>query len=105
MLESPKTEIYFSAASAWELAIKAETGRLKLPGPIESYLSTSLAEDGFVELPVQLRHALMTAGLPRLHRDPFDRLLVAQARAEALTLLTGDPGVLAYGTPARDARV
>ena len=104
IIESPRTAVYFSAASAWELAIKSDAGRLRLPESPEQVLSASLEEDRFEELPIRLRHALMTTTLPPLHGDPFDRLLIAQARCERLTLVTADERVLAYGGPVTDAR-
>ncbi len=87
------SEIYVSAASAWEVAIKTALGKLRSTRS----LATVIAENGFVELPVMVQHAQAVATLPALHRDPFDRLLVAQAAVEGLTLLTRDPQVMAYG--------
>jgi len=85
--------VYVSAASAWEAAIKIALGRLHLPGRFEDGVLASR----FEPLAVTMRHAEETANLPPLHRDPFDRMLVAQARVEGLTLVTRDPLVLAYG--------
>ena len=85
-------EVYVSAVSAWELAIKTALGKVVSQRP----LSTVINENGFLELPVLVRHAEVLATLPAPHRDPFDRLLVAQASAERLTLLTRDAQLLAY---------
>lgn len=91
-------EVYVSAASGWEIAIKASIGKLRTTRT----LAALAADSGFTELPVTLRHAEGVRALPSLHGDPFDRLLVAQAVAEGLTLVTRDPAVLAY--PARTMR-
>ena len=79
--------VYVSAASAWEVAIKTGLGRLR---PTRT-VGEAAEESGFLELPVTFRHAQRVSGLPALHRDPFDRLLVAQADLEGLTLVTRDP--------------
>lgn len=79
--------VYVSAASAWEVAIKIGLGRLR---PARTVLE-AVEESGFRELPITFAHAERVAGLPAHHRDPFDRLLVAQAEAEGLTLVTRDP--------------
>ena len=85
-------EVFLSAASAWEMAIKQSLGRLTAPEPP----SVATARIGMVQLPVAFAHAEATLALPKLHRDPFDRMLVAQARVEGLTLMTSDPLVRAY---------
>ena len=79
--------VYVSAASAWEVAIKVGLGRLRPARTVEE----AVEESGFLELPITVRHAQRVADLPAHHRDPFDRLLVAQAEVEALTLVTRDP--------------
>jgi PIN domain nuclease of toxin-antitoxin system len=79
--------VYVSAASAWEVAIKVGLGRLRPARTVEQ----ATEESGFLELPVSFRHAERVAGLPPHHRDPFDRLLIAQAEVEGLTLVTRDP--------------
>jgi len=79
--------VYVSAASAWEIAIKIALGRLRPTRTVEQ----AATESGFLELPVTFRHAELVAVLPAHHRDPFDRLLIAQAEAERLTLVTRDP--------------
>ncbi|MFL6263645.1 MAG: type II toxin-antitoxin system VapC family toxin [Thermoanaerobaculia bacterium] len=78
--------VFVSAASAWEAAIKASLGRLELPDTVEAGVLAS----GFEKLLITLSHAEHAANLPPHHRDPFDRMLVAQARAEGLTLVTHD---------------
>jgi PIN domain nuclease of toxin-antitoxin system len=79
--------VYVSAASAWEVAIKIGLGRLRPARTVEE----AADESGFLELPITFRHAQWVSGLPAHHRDPFDRLLVAQAEVEGLTLVTRDP--------------
>jgi PIN domain nuclease of toxin-antitoxin system len=81
---------YLSAASAWEIAIKYSLGRLELPGPPAEIVPADLAEQGVQSLPIANRHALAVADLPFHHGDPFDRLLIAQAQTEGLTILTSD---------------
>lgn len=89
-------EVYFSAASGWELAVKASLGRVTLPDDLEEFVSEQLTINGFDVLPIHLRHALGVFRLPDLHRDPFDRMLVAQAIAEGMSLVTGDPQIVQY---------
>ena len=89
-------ELYLSAASAWEIAIKAARGSLLLPEPPEQYVPSRLQLHRMLALPVQLRHALHVYDLPPIHRDPFDRLLIAQSRLEDLPLLTSDPEISRY---------
>ena len=93
-------ELVVSAASLWEIAIKVSIGKLAaLPG-----LPAVLAEAGVRRLGIEDEHLRRLESLPWHHRDPFDRLLVAQAQAEALTVLTADPAFGDYAVPARDAR-
>lgn len=86
-------DVYVSAASAWEIAIKTALGRLR---PTRT-VAQATEESGFRELPVTFAHAASVAGLPSVHRDPFDRLLVAQAMHEGLVLVTRDPVFTRYG--------
>lgn len=85
-----RNQIYLSAASAWEIAIKFAKGRLTLPEPPETYVATRLQRHNFLVLPIQVSHALAVAHLPDIHQDPFDRLLIAQSQIEKLPLLTAD---------------
>ena len=89
-------EVYFSVASVWEMAIKASLGKLKADA---MEVRDAALEGGFVELPIRGPHALHVGGLAWHHRDPFDRLLIAQAAAEPMRLLTADEQLLAYGGP------
>ena len=85
-------EVFVSAASAWEVAIKVGLGRLRPTRTVED----AVEESGFAELPVTFQHASRVASLPPHHRDPFDRLLAAQAEVEGLTLVTRDPAFEPY---------
>jgi PIN domain nuclease of toxin-antitoxin system len=87
--------VLLSAASVWEAAIKAAAGRLSMPTPLD----TAAARDGIAELPIRWRDAWRAAALPELHRDPFDRMLVAQALEQQLVLVTRDPLVAQYAVP------
>ena len=88
-------EAYVSAASAWEMAIKAALGKLHAPEDIADAVDAG----GFRELPVYFRHIAALRALPARHRDPFDRLLLAQAHVDGLTLVTADPALSEYGVP------
>ena len=96
LISDGKNEVFFSAASAWELVVKAGLGRVELPDPIERFVPDQLERNGFQALPIELRHALTISSLPSLHRDPFDRMLVAQAVAEGMTLVSGDRAMKGY---------
>lgn len=91
-----RNELFFSAASGWEIAIKAQLGRITLPEDPERFIPGQLACNGIESLPITLSHALHVHTLPLLHRDPFDRLLVAQAQLEGLPLVTADPHIPQY---------
>jgi PIN domain nuclease of toxin-antitoxin system len=90
------TELLLSAASAWEIAIKESIGKLTLPEPAERYVPSRLASFRTASLPISHNHALRVGVLPMHHRDPFDRILIAQAQIEGLPLLTGDPRMARY---------
>jgi len=90
LLSSSRNVVYLSAASAWELAIKAALGKIELPEPVETYVPTRMARQGITALPITHAHALRVSTLPPHHRDPFDRLLIAQALVERLPILTAD---------------
>ena len=85
-------EVYVSAATAWELGLKVSLGKLRLPESVEE----GVAAAGFTELAVGFRHTREAVALPPHHHDPFDRMLVAQARCEGLTLMTHDARILLY---------
>jgi PIN domain nuclease of toxin-antitoxin system len=98
---SHAAEVRVSAASVWEIAIKASIGKLTLPANAD--IVAELTQNGIEALAVDVTHAEHVRRLPLLHRDPFDRLLVAQALVEGLTILTADTQIAAYGVPVVDA--
>jgi len=100
-----RNEVFLSAASVWEMAIKRRLGKLPLPESVGSYVARRLAADAVRDLPISADHAAAVETLELLHRDPFDRLLIIQARHEGLRLLTVDDQVLAYGSPTVDVRI
>jgi PIN domain nuclease of toxin-antitoxin system len=85
-------EVYVSAATAWELGLKVSFGKLRVPESVEDGILAA----GFTELPVTFRHTRVAVALPTHHHDPFDRMLVAQARCEGLTLMTHDDRIAQY---------
>lgn len=99
LLAERANAILLSAASAWEIAIKAALGKLSLPTSPEEYVPARMAAQGIEPLPVTHAHALRVYALPAIHRDPFDRLLIAQAQLESLTILTADQCIESYDVP------
>jgi len=100
LLSDPNNELIFSAASLWEITIKRALGRPDFR--VEPrLLRRGLLDNGYIELPITSEHALATDTLPALHKDPFDRILVAQAMVEGITLLTVDSLVAKYPGPIR----
>ena len=95
-IRDENNEIFFSAASAWEISVKFAKGQLELPLPAEEFVLTRMGREGFRPLPIEVSHALHVGHLPALHGDPFDRLLVSQAQLEGLPILTSDPNVARY---------
>ncbi|MFM7674543.1 MAG: type II toxin-antitoxin system VapC family toxin [Synechococcus sp.] len=100
MLEDPLNTLVFSVASLWELVIKQALGRPDF-NVQPAVLRRALLDGGWRELPIEARHALAVGQLPPLHRDPFDRLLLAQATSDGLLLLTADVQLAAYPGPVR----
>lgn len=96
LIASRKNEPLLSAASAWEIAIKHRLGRLPLPQEPDPFVPSRLSKDGIGSLPIDVRHALRVSSLPDVHKDPFDRLLIAQAQVEDLPILTSDPVIGRY---------
>jgi PIN domain nuclease of toxin-antitoxin system len=96
-------DLFLSAASAWEIAIKHALGKLRLPEPPVRYVPARAERLKTTPLPIEQEHALRVALLPRHHRDPFDRILVAQAQSEGLTILTADPVISRYDVDVIDA--
>jgi PIN domain nuclease of toxin-antitoxin system len=98
-MTSSRTHLLLSAASSWEIAIKWALGRLLLPAPPDAYVPSRMQRTGVTGLAVEHVHALHVATLPPHHRDAFDRLIVAQARVERLTIVTVDRVFDAYDVP------
>jgi PIN domain nuclease of toxin-antitoxin system len=96
VLHDPQTRLFLSAASSWEIAIKYALGKLPLPESPSTYVPDRLTRSGVHGLPVEHAHALHVATLPPHHRDPFDRLLIAQAQLERMPLLTADRALAPY---------
>ncbi|HKV10830.1 MAG TPA: type II toxin-antitoxin system VapC family toxin [Thermoanaerobaculia bacterium] len=90
ILCSPRHEIFLSPASSWEIAIKCAAGKLSLPEPPDVYIPHRMAANRINSLPVHHGHALRAAALPEHHKDPFDRMLIAQAQMENMKLMTVD---------------
>ena len=101
-ISDPRNQIYLSVASTWEATIKASLGRLSLPGGPRDFVQQSLIQDGFTVLPIMPEHSVGIFDLPPLHKDPFDRLLVAQAISERAVLITQDPLIRQYGVATLD---
>ena len=91
-IRDPANDIYLSAVSVWEIMIKQALGRLRVP----ELPSAAAARLGMQSLPITVEHTEATSALPPIYRDPFDRMLVAQARVESLTLVSSDPAVRSY---------
>ena len=100
LVEAPENELLFSAASVWEIAIKRGLGREDFRVDVR-LLRQGLLDNGYGELPVGSEHAVALDGLPPIHKDSFDRLLVAQALVEGITLLSSDAVVAQYPGPVR----
>jgi PIN domain nuclease of toxin-antitoxin system len=100
LLDDPRNEPIFSSASLWEIAIKSGLGRDDFQVDAR-LLRRGLLDNGYSELPITSEHAVAIDGLPPIQKDPFDRLLVAQAMVEGITLLTADPLVAQYPAPVR----
>ena len=95
-ISSSDNDIFISSASAWELAIKSHSGKLEIPKVLDG-LELKLADEGFFSLAISTRHALRAGRLPNHHKDPFDRMLIAQAHAEDLSIISNDSMFDRYG--------
>jgi PIN domain nuclease of toxin-antitoxin system len=91
VISDPGSQVLVSAASAWEIAVKAAAGRLEIDGPADEFVTDRIRRHGFESLAIDIAHALCAGSLPRHHDDPFDRLIVAQGMVEHLPIVTGDP--------------
>jgi len=99
VLRDPDNEIFFSFASTWEIVVKFALGKLELPLPPSEYVPDRLDKLGHRELVIRQAHVLRIESLPAHHRDPFDRMLIAQAQTETLQFMTADRVLTAYDVP------
>lgn len=97
IIADPQNECFLSLASCWEMAIKASLEKLKLTQPVERFVTEQLHENGFRLLGIELAHVAKVESLPFHHRDPFDRLIVAQALSEKMTIVSADKTLSEYG--------
>ena len=95
----PAERCFFSVASCWEMAIKISLGRLKFPQPLERFVAHHMAANGIEPIGISLPHVARVAALPFHHRDPFDRLIIAQAIEEGLSVVSSDRVFSKYGVP------
>jgi PIN domain nuclease of toxin-antitoxin system len=98
LIAEQRNEVYISAATTWEISIKKALGKLDAPEDMD----TIVEDEGFSKLPISLYHGQLAGSLPALHRDPFDRMLVAQAQAEGLILMTSDTNIALYNVRLRN---
>ena len=96
MIASSKTEVFISAASTWEIAIKCQKGKLILPEVPEKYVISRISYYGFEPLPIHISHTLKTFNLPVIHSDPFDRILIAQCELENMSIVSADEIIQQY---------
>ena len=95
-IANPDNKLFFSVASAWEIIIKVGTGKLSIPEEPDIYLNSRITDNRFEVLPIELPHVLQVAKLPDLHRDPFDRIIIAQSQVTGMPILTIDRLIVQY---------
>lgn len=100
LISDNRNQVFVSAATTWEISIKTALGKLTAPEDMDSIVD----DEGFDKLPISLYHGQLAGRLPPLHRDPFDRMLIAQAQAEGLILITADEMITRYNIRTRDPR-
>ena len=100
IISDQRNQIYISAATTWEISIKMSLGKLEAPEDMDS----AVEDEGFSKLPISLYHGQLAGQLPPIHRDPFDRMLIAQAQAEGLILITADENITHYKLRVQDPR-
>ena len=99
-IADPRNDVYISAASTWEISIKRSLGKLSAPEDMDSIID----DEGFDKLPISLFHGDQAGMLPEHHKDPFDRMLIAQAQSEGLVVVTNDEKIARYGIRVMDAK-
>lgn len=100
LIADARNQVLVSAATAWEISIKKSLGKLEAPNDLDA----AAEEEGFEKLPITFFHGERAGDLPQLHRDPFDRMLIAQSQAEGLEIVTADEAIPRYGVKTIDAR-
>ena len=100
IIEDESNELFFSSASIWEIAIKASLQKVNFQIDVRVF-RRNILDNGYIELPIKSSHAIFIQNLPIIHKDPFDRILIAQATEEGITLLTSDVTVANYPGPIR----
>jgi PIN domain nuclease of toxin-antitoxin system len=96
VMRNPANELFLSVASAWEIAIKVNLGRLRLPDRPDRFIPGQLLKNAIEPLPVEMSHALYVSRLPAIHRDPFDRIIIAQSILEKMPVVTRDTDIAKY---------
>ncbi|MBD2356063.1 type II toxin-antitoxin system VapC family toxin [Tolypothrix sp. FACHB-123] len=96
VISDSSNSLFLSVVSSWEIIIKNKLGKLTLPEPVEQYIPNRLAINRFESLPIDMSHVLQVANLPNIHRDPFDRILIAQSQVEQLPIVTIDQQIIQY---------
>jgi len=96
LIEDGENQVFLSAVSMWEIVLKAKAGKLHVEGSVAKVLEEQMRQARIAPLPIYPAHVLRVAALPPIHKDPFDRLLIAQAQAENLALVTRDPEIRRY---------
>ena len=97
LIEDPANDKFISPATYWELAIKISVGKYTLVGPYEDFLKRGIDGNGFIVLPIEWRHTACLTNMPFHHRDPFDRIMIAQASVEQMPIVSNDAQFDAYG--------
>ncbi|MHB8626012.1 MAG: type II toxin-antitoxin system VapC family toxin [Aggregatilineales bacterium] len=97
LCSNKKNQLFLSIASVWEMQIKIQLGKLTLPASLKKTIIEQQTTNAIQLLPIELKHVLNLSSLPNHHKDPFDRMLIAQARAERVRLVSNDPAIAKYG--------
>ena len=99
IIKNSRNDIYFSAVSAWEMSIKIRLGRLSIEEELEPFIIKQLSENNFSTLSITIFHSIYTSKLPDIHKDPFDRMIVAQSQVEDMPLISKDKNIKKYKVP------
>ena len=99
IIKNSRNDIYFSAVSAWEISIKIRLGRLTIEEDLEPFIIKQLAENNFSTISITIFHSIYTSKLPDIHKDPFDRMIVAQSQVEDMPLISKDKNINKYKVP------